>query len=824
MILKEIMQVIDYNEIINRCGLDINTVAVDDICFDSRKATPTSVFVCLTGALVDGHDYALGAYERGCRVFVAERYVKRLPDDAFVIIAPDTRVALAELSANFFGYPSRELTIIGVTGTKGKTTSSLLIYNVLNENGIKTGYIGSNGVSYEDVWLETVNTTPESHDIHSIMRKMRDSGITTLVMEVSSQALKMARVHGIKFDICVFTNLAPDHIGEFEHSDFEEYKNCKRSLFTDYGADYVVYNADDEYAMSVVGGGRSEKAGISVKGEADFKAGAITYFRSAGNIGVSFECTCDGGKTFPVALSFPGEFSVYNAMVAIAVCSRLGLSAGKITKTLRHVRIKGRFETHELPCGATVVIDYAHNGVSLKAALAALRIYDPQRLVCLFGAIGGRTKMRRTELGLVASRDADFCILTSDNPDNESPNAIISEIASYFTAGTCPYVAITDRKKAIEYALKNAQAGDIILLAGKGHESYQLICGVREHFSETEIVEEYCIMNSSGNQKGRYPLKLSYTAKTALWAGKRLKEEFKKQSEHQTISETWELSVREDEMAKILNGEAEGMTLAEYFDKYGYDCVTPSFKKGDRFPLLVKLIDAADILSVQVHPDDEYAAIVEGDSGKTEMWYIIDAKRDAQLVYGLKDGITREEFAKAIDQKRINAVMNQRPVKAGETYFIPAGMIHAIGAGILIAEIQQNADLTYRVYDFDRLGPDGKLRQLHVEKALDVTRSYTEEEINAIRYACGSSCEAGELLANSVYFSARKLCVKASDEGQKITATKDSFVSVLCIGGEGEISFGGEKYPVSIGDSYLLPAGMGACMLWGDVTVILSEV
>ena len=208
-------------------------------------------------------------------------------------------------------------------------------------------------------------------------------------------------------------------------------------------------------------------------------------------IGVSFQCQCEG-KSFPVALSFPGEFSVYNALTAIAVCKQLGLSEGQIIKIMNHIRIKGRFETFEIPCGATVVIDYAHNGVSLKAALSALRIYDPNRLICLFGSVGGRTKMRRAELGLVASRDADFCILTSDNPDNESPNAIISEIASYFTAGTCPYIAIPDRKKAIEYALENAREGDIILLAGKGHETYQLICGIRHHFSEAEIVKEYC--------------------------------------------------------------------------------------------------------------------------------------------------------------------------------------------------------------------------------------------------------------------------------------------------------------------------------------------
>ena len=490
MLLKELLRVIDYREIINRSGADISKAEVLTLCSDSRRACEGAMFVCISGSMADGHNFVSNAYDGGCRIFVTE-HATRLPDDAIIIVAPDTRVALASLSACYFGYPADEMTIIGITGTKGKTTSSLLIYNVLNESGVDTGYIGSNGVYYHNEHLSTLNTTPESYDLHEHMRNMLDMGVKTLVMEVSSQALKMARVHGIKFKICVFTNLSPDHIGEFEHPDFEDYKRCKHALFTDYGAEYIVYNADDEYALSVVGGTRTQKVGVSAHGDAEFKADNITYFRSPGNIGVSFECTSDG-KTFPVALSFPGEFSVYNALTAIAVCTRLGLSAGKITKAMRHIRIKGRFETHELPNGATVVIDYAHNGVSLKAALTALRIYKPNRLICLFGSVGGRTKMRRAELGLVASRDADFCILTADNPDNESPNVIIGEIASYFTAGTCPYVAIPDRRKAIEYALTNSQKGDIILLAGKGHESYQIICGIRESFSETEVVEEYC--------------------------------------------------------------------------------------------------------------------------------------------------------------------------------------------------------------------------------------------------------------------------------------------------------------------------------------------
>ena len=492
MLLSQLLKTIEYTEIINPLNHNIESTDIVSLCCDSRKAYNSSLFVCISGALSDGHEYAVMAYQRMCRVFVAERALPNLPDDVIVIITPDTRIALAKLSDEFFGHPSKQMKIIGITGTKGKTTSSLLIYNLLNSNGIPTGYIGSNGVSFDDYHFNTVNTTPESYDLHYYMHRMLDIGINTLVMEVSSQALKYNRVHGIDFDITVFTNLYPDHIGKFEHPDFDDYKSAKRSLFKDYNTKFIVYNADDSNSLDMIRDIDCEKAGFAIDAEvSDYKASRIAFFRSPGNIGVSFDCAGEG-KKYPVSLSFPGDFSVYNAMTAIAVCRKMGISFDNIVRTMQKVRIKGRFETIELPNGATAVIDYAHNGVSLKAALSSLRIYNPNRLICLFGSIGGRTQMRRAELGLVASRDADFCIITSDNPDNEPPTSIIGEIASYFTAGSCPYVAIPDRKKAILYALDNSEPGDIILLAGKGHETYQLICGVREHFSEAEIINDYC--------------------------------------------------------------------------------------------------------------------------------------------------------------------------------------------------------------------------------------------------------------------------------------------------------------------------------------------
>ncbi|MBO5645780.1 MAG: UDP-N-acetylmuramoyl-L-alanyl-D-glutamate--2,6-diaminopimelate ligase, partial [Clostridia bacterium] len=317
MFLNELMQVIPYTEIVNRSGLSADRLQVKLLCSDSRKADADSIFVCISGTLSDGHDYAAAAYARGCRIFVTEHKTE-LPDDAFVVITGDTRIALARLSAAFFGNPAEEMTVIGVTGTKGKTTSSLMIYHALNNSGIPTGYIGSNGIYFGDSYFPTVNTTPESYDLHYYMRKMLDEGVRTLVMEVSSQALKMARVHGIRFRICVFTNLSPDHIGEYEHPDFNDYKNCKHTLFTDYGAEYIVYNADDEYAAEMISGNRCEKAGISLHNrESSFFADEIAFFRSPGSIGVSFRC-CNGDRVFPASVAFPGEFSVYNALTALA--------------------------------------------------------------------------------------------------------------------------------------------------------------------------------------------------------------------------------------------------------------------------------------------------------------------------------------------------------------------------------------------------------------------------------------------------------------------------------------------------------------------------
>ena len=322
----------------------------------------------------------------------------------------------------------------------------------------------------------------------------------------------------------------------------------------------------------------------------------------------------------------------------------------------------------------------------------------------------------------------------------------------------------------------------------------------------------------------RYPLKLTYIAKSAIWGGKKLMNDWGKESADDIIAETWELSVRRNEMARVTNGEASGMTLAEYIDACGADCVSPEHSTDKPFPLLIKFIDAADHLSVQVHPDDEYAASVESDVGKTEMWYIVDAEPGAHIVCGLAEGVGRDELAAAVSEGRTGEAMRYIPVSAGESYFIPAGMIHAIGAGILIAEIQQNSDLTYRVYDYDRVGADGKKRELHVKKALDVTRPWDDGERDAVAFVRGRECADGELLANSRYFSVVKRTVR---EEKEYNVGKESFEHILCVGGEGYIVFEGETYPISRGDSYYLPANMGEYKLGsreGKLEVICSKV
>lgn len=317
-----------------------------------------------------------------------------------------------------------------------------------------------------------------------------------------------------------------------------------------------------------------------------------------------------------------------------------------------------------------------------------------------------------------------------------------------------------------------------------------------------------------------YPLQLSGVTKSPIWGGKRLLNDWGKTSDAPTVGESWELTVRKNEKSKIVNGALAGRTLNEAIDTFGADITGGGFDSSD-FPILIKLIDAADRLSVQVHPDDGYAARMENDRGKTEMWYIVDADPDAEIICGLVDGMGREDFAAAVADKDVSRALKRQPVTPGETYFIPAGLAHAIGGGILIAEIQQNCDLTYRVYDYDRRQPDGSLRELHVAKALDVTRPFTEEEINAIRYSrTHGVAEAADVLADCDFFRVEKKCLN----GTSVELKPNTMQHLLCLDGSAEMLCDGARYEIARGESWLIPAALSGVTLLGNATVLVTAV
>ena len=315
----------------------------------------------------------------------------------------------------------------------------------------------------------------------------------------------------------------------------------------------------------------------------------------------------------------------------------------------------------------------------------------------------------------------------------------------------------------------------------------------------------------------RYPLLLAPVTKTALWGGTRLREEYGKDSPYEKVSEAWELTLREGDENTIRNGEARGMTLSSYLSAVGYDAVSKN-DTGGHFPLLIKLIDAADKLSVQIHPDDAYAHAHGIDSGKTEMWYVVDALPGATLVAGLREGVSRADFRAAVESGNLASVMREVEVRPGDVFFIPAGLLHAIGAGILIAEIQQNSDTTYRVWDYDRVGADGKLRALHVKEALDVVRPISDEEIAAERFSL-PPLTIGEPIAACPLFRVSRITL---DGSMTFAVNEESFLALTVLSGEGTLSSAGETLSLRGGDTVYLPAALGEVRLSGKLTALVS--
>ena len=468
---------------------------ITEIVCDSRKATAGSLFVAIRGAAADGHDYLLSAYRAGCRTFAVMHLCDALPQDALQLCYNNTREALAALAAAFYRYPTRHLRVVGVTGTKGKTTTCLLAYAMLTERGLPVGYIGTNGVLYPGHKETTANTTPESLTLQRIARDMVDHGVEVLLLEVSSQALIQHRVDGIAFDTVVYTNLYRDHIGANEHPDFNAYKAAKRRLFADYRSKTMILNADDPHAPDMIEGCETGKTLLwySTSKEnpmASLRAREITpAVMEDGNPGITFLTDGLGARDTITALPLAGKYNAGNALAATAICHALGVPASEAICTLSSANIPGRCEPITYPGGPHILIDYAHNEKSLRELLVTMRDYleDNGRLFVLFGSVGERTRERRAAMGAVASEYADFCILTSDNPGTEDPMDIIREIHRGFVNDT-PYLMIPDRREAILKAISLTGPNDLLLLAGKGHENYQLIGKDKLPFSEREIV------------------------------------------------------------------------------------------------------------------------------------------------------------------------------------------------------------------------------------------------------------------------------------------------------------------------------------------------
>ena len=409
-----------------------------------------------------------------------------MPGDLAVIRAPDTRYALALMSAAYFGYPAEKLKIIGITGTKGKTTTTYMIRSILEGVGHKVGLIGTIEAIIGDEKIPAANTTPESFTIHQYFARMVEEGCDSVVMEVSSQGLMLHRTAGIPFEIGIFTNLGKDHIGPNEHKDFEDYKRCKAMLFQQ--CRLGIANVDDKYFHDIFKNATCKVETFGFSKDADLRAENVQLVSRPGYLGVAYHVA--GLMDFDVEIDIPGTFSVYNSLTAIAVCRHFGVPVEKIKEALKKAKVKGRIEMIKVSDEFTLMIDYAHNAMSLESLLTTLKEYHPKRLVCLFGCGGNRSKDRRYEMGEVSGRLADLTIITSDNPRFEEPQAIIDDIKTGIGRTDGKYVEICDRKEAIKYAIQHGQPGDVIVLAGKGHEDYQEIKGVKYPMDERVLIAE----------------------------------------------------------------------------------------------------------------------------------------------------------------------------------------------------------------------------------------------------------------------------------------------------------------------------------------------
>lgn len=478
--LEKLLERLDYTVVQGKTEIEIT-----ELVYDSRKVTKGCLFICIKGAVVDGHTFIKEVIEKGAVAILVQEEVE-VSESVTIVKVEDTRYGLALVSAAWFHYPAEKLRVIGVTGTKGKTTTTYMVKSILENAGYKVGLIGTIEAIIGDKVIPANNTTPESYIVQEYFYQMVESGCQCVVMDVSSQGLMMHRTSGFTFEMGIFTNIEPDHIGPNEHASFEEYLACKGKLFRQ--CNIGIINIDDEHWEKVIEGHTCKIETFGFSSHADLCATNTHLIQRPGYLGVAY--TTEGLVNMDVEIDVPGKFSIYNSLTAIAICRHFNVMQDDMKQALQKAKVKGRIEMIPVSEDFTLMIDYAHNAMSLESLLTTLKEYKPKRLVCLFGCGGNRSKLRRYEMGEVSGRLADLTIITSDNPRFEEPQDIIDDIKIGISKTNGRYIEIIDRKDAIKYVIEYGQPGDIIVLAGKGHEDYQEIRGKKYPMDERVLIQE----------------------------------------------------------------------------------------------------------------------------------------------------------------------------------------------------------------------------------------------------------------------------------------------------------------------------------------------
>ena len=464
---------------------------ITSIAYDSRKVKEDGVFVAIKGFNVNGHDYIAQAVQKGVKAVVVQDGEKIKKSDfnegTVIVVAPDTRIALAKMSANFFGNPTRKLKTIGVTGTKGKTTTTYMIKEILEKAGHKVGLIGTiaNYIGNEKIGDNHSRTTPESLELQEMFSKMVEQNVEIAVMEVSSQSLKLNRVYGIDFDMAIFTNFTEDHISPNEHPNMEDYFNCKLELIKNAKKSYI--NADD-YNVAKIKTMLKDKdiSTFGIDNMADMLAKDVTIR----NTSVDFRAKING-KNERIKVGIPSRFTVYNALAAFCVVNNFGVTIDQTREALEQIAVPGRMEMVPNKKGLNIMIDYAHSPASLESVLKAVKAYTRGRVISVFGCGGDRDTKKRPIMGEISGKNAAYTIITSDNVRTENPEDIVKQIEEGIKHTKTQYKVIVDREEAIKYAISIANKNDMIVLSGKGHENYEEINGKKYPFDERKIVQKY---------------------------------------------------------------------------------------------------------------------------------------------------------------------------------------------------------------------------------------------------------------------------------------------------------------------------------------------